>query len=190
MEQRQPTELQEVVRLNERIKEIVEVARSVNMTALNAMLAARRAGVAVSGFSVVSVELRRFATQIEKAMRELTAVVFSLVQDMAWFLRQRRMGNLMLAASHKCADGGLDKPLLVATQRGASIGARLRQHRQRIAEQARGAIKLCQMGRQMARTAKVEAVHGGALAADLRDVAENLETTIENIMRVMSSIGM
>jgi hypothetical protein len=175
-------DMRRVVGVNEEIKRVVHVSHDLSVQAINAMLAARRAGTAVRGFAVVSTELRGFSGKLQALMDELTRGMAELVREVAGLskeMRARRHLSSALAMSR-----GL--PAMATTvarvdsalARMAAENASLWRSVQRVIEWA---VRLCEIGRTLARGAKIEAVYGGALSGQLSQVGAVIERTIEQI---------
>jgi hypothetical protein len=62
-------ELKAIAEINEEIKSIVYAAENISLTATNAMLVDRQAGINALGFSVVARELRMFSEIMAKGYR-------------------------------------------------------------------------------------------------------------------------
>jgi hypothetical protein len=88
-------ELRRIVRINEEIKTVVKTAYRINLMAMNAIFLAKRAGQSALGFGVLSNELRRFATDLERQMIALgQATSGSVVTVTAMVKEARTIGVL------------------------------------------------------------------------------------------------
>jgi len=171
-----------VAGVNEEIKKIVQVSHELSVEAINAMLAARRAGSAVRGFAVVTTELRGFSSKLQLLMDELTRDMAELVREVAGLSKEMRArrhlsaalamsgGQAAMATAVGRADSGLARLKAENTARWGSV--------QCVIEHA---VRLCEVGRALARGAKIEAVYGGALSGQLSQVGAVIECTIEQI---------
>jgi hypothetical protein len=175
-------DMRRVVGVNEEIKGVVQVSHELSVEAINAMLAARRAGVAVRGFAVVSTELRGFSGKLQLLMDELTRDMAELVREVAALSKERRARRHLSAAL--AMSGGqagmamtvarVDSALAQLTAENATMWSSV----QRIIERA---VRLSEVGRALARGAKIEAVYGGTLSGQLSQVGSVIERTIEQI---------
>jgi hypothetical protein len=175
-------DMRRVADVNEEIKGIVQVSHELSVEAINAMLAARRAGSAVRGFAVVTTELRGFSGKLQLLMDELTRDMAELVREMAGLSKETRARRHLSAA---LAMSGGQAGMATTVARVDSELARLGRENtamwdsvQRVIERA---VRLSEVGRALARGAKIEAVYGGAFSAQLSQVGAVIERTIEQI---------
>lgn len=173
--------LQLVVEISAGIRQVTALSRQVNLVALNAMLAARQAGSQARGFGIVSGELRQFSGELDRQMHELGDFIGGLVHAVAESARIR------LHVAH------LDQIPAAIQPRLAGAATRIEARRARIdsdgSERWFGlgnrldhALRLCNTGIALSRAAKIEAVYGQALAASLRQVADEIEDAIVTIL--------
>lgn len=179
-----------MVETNEEIKRIVRVSNAVNMAALNAMFIAKKAGQSAIGFGVVSADLRVFSKQLDVVMNGLTGQIFALLSEVSGHARQRKTYRSHLAASRGSDNssrylaallGSLERAMAQKKSEIQSSQAQL------IAGLGR-ARKLCGMGVAISRAAKIEAVYGNALAGGLRQVAEEVEQSISDILATLKAL--
>lgn len=181
--------MQLVVRVNSGIRQVIAISRRVNLVAVNAMLAARQAGSQARGFGVVSAELRAFSSQLSQQMQDLDGLIYELVHGVAEAAhisrRQRYMADTRQcedAAPHLAAAAAHIEQTLGAIDAASSerwIGLRTRLER---------ALRLCGTGIALSRAAKIEAVYGGVLAGGLRQVAEEIEMAILDILGTLKQL--
>ena len=179
-----------MVATNEEIKRIVCVSNAVNMAALNAMFIAKKAGQSALGFGVVSADLRVFSKQLDVAMTGLTGQISALLGEVFGHARQWKTCRAHLAASRGGDHSGRYlAALLGALERAMEQKKREIQARQEqlIAGLAR-ARKLCGMGVAISRAAKIEAVYGNALAGELKQVSEEVEQSITDILATLKAL--
>jgi len=175
---------------NEEIKRVVRVSNAVNMTALNAMFIAKKAGQSALGFGVVSADLRVFSKQLDVAMSGLTGQIFALLGEVSGHARQRKTYRSHLAASHGGERSGRYLAALLGSlerdmeQKKSEIQAK----QQQLIFGLGRARKLCGMGVAISRAAKIEAVYGNALAGGLRQVAEEVEQSISDILATLKAL--
>jgi hypothetical protein len=175
-------DMRRVADVNEEIKGVVRVSHELSVEAINAMLAARRAGSAVRGFAVVTTELRGFSGKLQLLMDELTLDTTELVREVAGLSKEMRARRHLSAA---LAMSGGQAGMAATVARVDSELARLTAENtamwgsvQRVIERA---VRLCEVGRALARGAKIEAVYGGTLSGQLSQVGMVIERTIEQI---------
>lgn len=184
------SDLIKAIRINEEIKHVLDDSRQINLVALNALLTARQAGERSRGFSVVARQLRALSGELEQAMSALDAVIASLVGNIAEALKEERL-NSYIAGAHAATE---TPPPCLERMRVAARGRVAR--RQEAAERCwarldtdvRRTLRLSEMGGALSRNAKVEAAHGGAMAAMLTQVAGQIEQTVENITRRLRAL--
>lgn len=186
---REAVPLRLVVRVNSGIRQVIAISRRVNLVAVNAMLAAKQAGSQARGFGVVSAELRAFSAQLSQQMQDLDGLIYELVHGVAEAAhisrRQRYVADTRqcdIAAPHLAVAAAHIEQRL-ETIDGASnerwIGLRLRLDR---------ALRLCGTGIALSRAAKIEAVYGGVLAGGLRQVADEIEVAILDILGTLKQL--
>ncbi|MBS1191217.1 MAG: hypothetical protein H6R10_3009 [Rhodocyclaceae bacterium] len=182
--------LQQVVRANASIRAVIDMARRVNLVAINASLAAKKAGAQARGFGVVSAELRQFSDWLNGQMGDLDRLIAVQVVNLAEVAKERRQHRHLQRAQECCVGSG---PMALVTAR---IGERLsladqanRQRWQDLGLRTRRILRLCGTGTALARAAKVEAVYGGAFAGGLRLVAEEIEAAIAAIHETLRELG-
>jgi methyl-accepting chemotaxis protein len=167
--------LARAVAVNERVKEVRGKAGEVELVALNAVLAAHRAGGHARGFGVVSGELRALSDGLNAAARELVAVIAGMVRDTAQALKQRHRLRLLNRANPGGALAGL-----LGRKHGelAQQEQTLRAAQRRAAGQVAGIWRLSVLGQGLARNAGIEASHSGQYAAALRQVAGAIQAAV------------
>lgn len=179
--------LQLVVEISAGIRQVTALSSQVNLVALNAMLAAKQAGSQARGFGIVSGELRQFSGQLDRQMHELGDFIGDLVHSVAESARIR------LHVAH------LDQIPAAIQPRLAGAAARIEARQARIdsdgSERWFGlgnrldhALRLCSTGVALSRAAKIEAVYGQALAASLRQVADEIEDAIVTILGTIKQL--
>lgn len=180
-------DLRRLVRANEGIKHVIRISSEVNMVALNAMLVAKRSGERSRGFAVVSSELRVFSRKLEGAMTALGSLVFGLVRDAAAMQKQNRERRLWLKTmAQGRATRHLLQPMLCRKEDSMrSTGQDIRHDWNRLQLQLGRALQLCETGGALSRSAKIEAVYGGEMSATLKQVAERIEETVNQIFATL-----
>lgn len=183
-------DFQHMICVNETLKEIVLMSRQVELSALNAMLIARRAGASAVGFGVVSGELRQFSRRLESAVHDLTEQLFALVAEMAGIgIRNRRRTMLATAARLADCDHCLAAAIDGNERRMALQAEAIRQAQTGLDRLLDQAVKLCGGGQTIARAARIEAVHGNGHAAGLRQVAAEADAVIERVGLTFRSLA-
>ncbi|MDP1773673.1 MAG: hypothetical protein Q8L15_15480 [Methylobacter sp.] len=176
-------ELKAIAEINEEIKSIVYAAENISLTATNAMLVARQAGINAVGFSVVARELRMFSEKMTTVMQGLSGLIYRQVVATAG--KRHRTRNLVLltqagsygelaqtriapACMHSLADVDEMEQLIASLVRELQITMRR-------------TGKQCATGVVIAHSAAIEAAHGGVMTPVLRQIAQGVENVVDNI---------
>ena len=176
-------ELKAIAEINEEIKGIVYAAENISLTATNAMLVARQAGINAVGFNVVARELRLFSEKMATAMQELSRLIYGQVLVTA---HKRHRLRSVIVLTQTASYGGLAQARIApACARSRAdvdgmerlIAATLRE----LQITMRRTAKQCATGIVIARSATIEAAHGGAMAPVLRQIAQGVEDVVGNI---------
>lgn len=183
--------LAKVVLVNEDIKEVVRNANSINLTALNAMLMARRTGTAASGFGVVAEEMRSLSVQLESNMSGLRRLSDQLLGSVTQSLRQTRLERILhLTAARGASPAEHLAPVLDAAKirrvaldlRIAEICAALVRDLERVVEVTRHADSLAPM-------ARIEASWAAEHRFELGKVSTDLGQLLRNILPVLNRLA-
>lgn len=178
-------------RINEKIKRVVLISNGINLTAVNAMLVSKRAGERSRGYGVVSGELRNFSRQLEANMGEMTTLVSGMVRDVAFLLNQCRSQRQMdraLRMSERTA-GLLGHAMRRKANAVAEMSKKMHWLGNALARQISGAMRLCHTGSALARSAKIEAVYGGDMAATLGQVSRDVEDRMTELLESLKSLN-
>lgn len=176
-------ELKAIAEINEEIKSIVSAAENISLAATNAMLVARQAGINAIGFSVVARELRIFSEKMAIAMQGLSGLIYRQVEVTANKRHRQRSLALLVqtgaysksAESHIAATCGRSQAAADAmAQVVASLVRELQLTISRTGKQ-------CTTGLVIARSAGIEAAHGGAMTPVLRQIAQSVEEVVSHI---------
>lgn len=183
----QSRDLLRVVQVNEEIKKIIRISSEVNLVALNAMLTAKRAGEKSRGFGVVSSELRAFSGKLEHFMSDLGNLIYGLVHDVAAILKQVRMRRHFVNARKNSERSQQSVELVLARKQVEleKFGGMVRTDWDKLSLQIYRALQLCETGNSLSRSAKIEAVYGGDMTAALKQVANEIEATINQILSIL-----
>ncbi len=176
-------ELKAIAEINEEIKSIVYAAENISLTATNAMLVARQAGINAVGFSVVARELRMFSEKMATAMQGLSELIYRQVLITAG--RRHRSRSVVLltkAGSYGELAQTRIAPACARSQADVDEMERLIAGMLRDLQIAmKRTAKQCATGLVIARSAGIEAAHGGAMTPVLRQIAYGVEEVVVNI---------
>jgi methyl-accepting chemotaxis protein len=184
------SELRRIVRINEEIKSVVATAFKINLMAMNAIFLAKRAGQAALGFSVLSNELRSFATDLQRQMGVLRDMTHDSVASVTAIVRHERV-NRMLDRLRSEA-GGKARELVVQHQRRRTLALQMdhdeamRAQNRRLNQTIADTAQLVELGSVLARSAKIEAAYGGGFAGALMQVSSDFERIIADIQRSLA----
>ena len=183
----QASDLCRVVKANEDIKKVIRISSGVNLVALNAMLIAKRSGERSRGFALVSSELRVFSRKLEGAMTGLGALIFGLIRDAAAMRKhQHERRHLLNIHAPKRPMRELMEPVLARMdERMHKTGEEIERDWQRLRLQLNRVLQLCEAGGSLSRSAKIEAVYGGDMSVTLKQVANQIEETVNEIFSTL-----
>ncbi|HEY8158830.1 MAG TPA: hypothetical protein VIF10_09015 [Methylobacter sp.] len=182
-------ELKAIAEINQEIKSIVHAAGNISLTATNAILIARQAGINAVGFSVVARELRMFSEKIATAMQELSGLIYQQVVAIAG--KRHRLRSLDKLNTTGAYGGLAQTRIAPACARSQADVDEIEQFITSLMHGLQVMIKRiqkqCAGGLVIARSAGIEAAYGGAMVTVLRQIAQTVENVIDNIvMRVKS----
>lgn len=177
-------ELKAIAEINQEVKSIVYAAENISLTATNAILVANQSGVNAVGFSVVARELRMFSERMAIAMQGLLKLIY---QQLAATAALRHQAHNLDLLSKTGAYGGLaqtriatacvrsqaavDELELLIESQMCSLQVSIKRIR-----------KQCATGLVIARSAGIEAAHGGAMVGVLRQIAQVVTEVTDNIL--------
>lgn len=183
--------LRRTARFNEEIKRVVLISNGINLTAVNAMLVSKRAGERSRGYGVVSGELRNFSSKLEANMGETSALVSGMVRDVAFLMNQDRSRRQMERALRMTerAAGLLGHAMGRKVHAIAEMRMKIQGLGNTLFRQVGGSMRLCQGGSALARSAKIEAVYGGDMAATLGQVSRVIEDRMTELLESLKSLS-
>lgn len=181
-------DLLRIVRINEEIKSVVNVAFKINIMALNAIFLAKRAGTAARGFGVLSNELRVFSQDLRDCMAALTDQIYRCVNEVSVVLQDIRHTRLLrqaVALSTTARGHGI-----LAAREEANEGhlGRLSSLRKQLKRALEDAFQLVELGGVLAKSAKIEAAYGQTFAVPLAQVSGEFDGVVEEIRMSLESL--
>lgn len=181
------TELRRVVQANENIKKVIRISSGVNLVALNAMLVAKRSGEKSRGFAVVSSELRIFSRKLEGAMTGLGTLIFNLVKGAAAMQKQHheRCHFLNALARGQQMREWVEPVLVRMEEHTHETREEVVRDWRHLQLQLNRVLQLCESGGSLSRSAKIEAVYGGDMSITLKQVANQIEETVNEIFSTL-----
>lgn len=184
------SDLEQTISINEEIKRIVSSSAEMRLSAINAMLTARRSGETSSGFAVVSTELRTFSRQLDGFMHALSGLIAKLIYSVARMLNEARMQRILGKTMNQSdkADELLQKIACRKTEQMQRVKEGIAKDWQMLALQLGRAERLCGTGVALSRSAKIEAAHGGEMASTLGQVAVQIEETVGSMRDILMTL--
>ena len=183
-------DLHAIVRIGDAIRGVVDTAREVNLAALNAMLSSRRGGDNAVGFRVASSELRGVSTRLMEGMEDLTVLVSGMVNEVA--MRQRKRRNQAYFGRVQDWQARITDLLAdIAGKQGEEVeclSRQLVQRRRDLSLKTTRALRLCDQGLTLSRSALIEAAYGGESAPALKQVAEQLALSIRSVAEILGGV--
>lgn len=181
-------DLLRIVRINEEIKSVVNVAFKINIMALNAIFLAKRAGTAARGFGVLSNELRVFSQDLRDCMLALTGLVHGSVNDVSLMLQDIRHTRLLRQAVALSKDAQMASVLARRETENERHAASLASQRKQLRRALDDAFRLVELGGVLAKSAKIEAAYGQSFALPLAQVSGEFDGIVEEIRLSLESL--
>jgi len=177
--------------VSRKIKSLAYLTGDIELTAINSMLVAQKAGGASIGFGVVALEIQSISQGLNHAVQDLSR----LVQQLSTLVGQemslaRRVRLLSLAAAFggwgqvlmvNAYDLALEKMRVGATQIRAVAKASVRL--------LQSAEQQCMQGIALGRAGKIEASYGGAMAERLGQASTEVADRMADFMEILKSLG-
>lgn len=181
-------DLLRIVRINEEIKSVVNVAFKINIMALNAIFLAKRAGVAARGFGVLSNELRVFSQDLRDCMSSLTSLVHGCVNDVSLMLQDIRHTRLLRHAAEMTNGTRMAEVLARRERENERHAASLASQRKQLKRALEDAFRMVELGGVLAKSAKIEAAYGQSFAGELSQVSGEFAGVVEEIRESLESL--
>lgn len=179
--------MRDMSRIQQAINRIREIGRSVDLSAINAGLAARGVGSAALGFSVAAQELRVFSKRLNIQTGVLSGGIGEVVRVTARMVMETRQEMLLRQALRLSGNGGMAKR--VAAQ-GECVGAgqlKLERYLDSLEKTLRVVQLMGLQGIGFTRAARVEAAYAGTHRSRLTTVAEEMEKSVSEILALNRS---
>lgn len=176
-------ELQAIAEINKDIKDIVYAAESISLTATNAILVARKTGVNAVGFNVVARELRMFSEKMATAMQTLSSLIYQQVVLTAGKRHRSRSVILLIQAGSygELAQSRIAHACVRSQAEVDEMEYLIVELQLKLQTIIKRTAKQCAMGLVIARSASIEASHGGTMTPVLRQVAQGAEDVVNHI---------
>lgn len=178
-----------IVRINEDIKSVVKLARSINLLALNAILLSRRAGSVALGFGVISDELRLFSKTLTQTMQTLMKLSYASVQTVSLHQRHSRMNKLMTLASQQIAESNFRVDIQHSAEREMLLRHNIIQTYEGLQKLLGDAEDASRFGSVISRSLKIEATYGGSFSNMLAQIALDFGRYIDAIPEILNRLN-
>lgn len=177
--------------INEEIKHIIEISSKINLSAINAMLVARRAGDKSLGYSVVSFDLRKFSQQLDLNMNDIRHIIADLIQTVATLLGKYRDHSLLIRTADRSelSRKNIAKSLLAKDKDVIDTKNIISAQSDILRNKLDASLKLCHKGASLARSAKIESAYGGNMSRVLTQVSQEVEDRMSELLRVLRIIN-
>lgn len=176
------SELNQIVGVSEEIKQVVARALQIDHLAINAIVLAKQAGQAARGFGQVSLELSAFSHTLKTCMETLARRTDGLVDAVTSRLKRGRLQAILnLAATEPQAGANLLSAVRRAEEQREHWSRCLEQSRRDLAGELEQANQLAELGKVLARSARIEAAYGGAFGAPLALLSNDFANVIDRI---------
>lgn len=182
------TDLLRIVRINEEIKSVVNVAFKINIMALNAIFLAKRAGTAALGFGVLSNELRVFSQDLRTCMLTLTELIHSSVGEVSVTLKNVRRTRLLREAARMAPNSPAGAALARCEDENHRHQAKFQLLRRQLKRALEDAFQMVELGGVLAKSAKIEAAYGQGFAGALAQVSGEFDGIVEEIRNSLESL--
>jgi len=181
-------DLLRIVRINEEIKAVVNVAFKINIMALNAIFLAKRAGTLALGFGVLSNELRVFSQDLRSSMATLTGLIHQCVGNVSVVLQNLRHSRLLNDAAALSSNDRLNDILERRSRQNAEHAEHLSSLRKQLKRALEDAFQMVELGGVLAKSAKIEAAYGQSFAGSLTQVSGEFDGVVEEIRNSLESL--
>ncbi|NJA07324.1 hypothetical protein [Methylomonas sp. UP202] len=183
-------DMQRIVSLNEHIKEILRISSASYLVAINSMLISKASGQRLLGFGVVSSELRQFSRKLETAMIQLSQLTYAMSKKAAIYKKLSRERHLLMTTLTKSPRGEQTMKLPLQNKSAAllSVTDEFAEDIEKLNRYSKRTLQLCKAGNALARSAKIEAAHGGDMRQVLNEIAEQIEKTVLNIISLLTTL--
>lgn len=183
--------LLDLAKINEEIKAVVELSRSIGLGAINAGLISNKcnAGNGSRGFGVATSELRQFSGKLENLMHKMEAAVFREIGEAATLQRLLSRRNALAMAEEKSEQCGVltakvvNMDVQIARGRASQMA-----WRRSLLSMLKNAEQISKGGFVTARVARLEAVGGGSLATTMTMAVSGVEDRVAGALEIIRKL--
>ena len=183
-------DLQTIVRMNEKVKQVVSLSDSIFIVALNAMFQARRAKAL--GFNTVTSELRKFSAEVAQAMQGLKNSIEYQIEFITRYKHKQHFSQLVDRIKDESSS---ERSLGFVKQMQKSLEYSTDDMYERFLECYREfnqsfekAQRACETGHSLFIHAKVEAQSSGLFIQQLLPVVEQIEKSVFRLTELLGQI--
>ncbi len=178
-----------VTLVNESVKEVIAISNKIYLIALNAMFLARQTDGQANAFGSVTTELRGFSDRLERQMRNLSEGIHELVGAVAEEAKDRRKYGLMLRVQ-KSLKGNpycilVDRIIEEEQAHSKKVREYVKKQKKKVLLSLGKESKICHIGETLAVLAKMEAIGAGSSSNALRQIADKVDQTVNEIHEVL-----
>lgn len=176
--------LRRVADLDARIKVIVAVSRSMNITATNAMLTAKQACECSRGFSAVAGQMRGFTQQLDHFMHEILSHISRLVLEISVLTKDDRALQYIEAEREMRHANRMLRGLAVRRREEGAHHAQccLKEDWTALGYELHHAYLLLQTALEFAQRATVEPMYCDELAVELKRGVGEIDVITQRVM--------
>lgn len=182
--------LQHTVHINESMKRVLELARQINIVAINALLVSQHARKNAAGFRVVAIELRTFSQKIDDLMATLREMIFQLVGKTARVLKLTTRLRLLQATLAR-----MESPSPELETRTRQIQADYQttlksgiEEWWQLASKVERSLVLCRSGKVLSHNGRIEASYGDASLPQLGQIAFDIDVVVNQAIEKLQDL--
>lgn len=188
--ERGPSVLANAAAVSDQIRRISEQAFAMQLHATNATITTRSRGVTVPGFETVAQQMGALSRELTACLARLRAATVQLLRALCTEVaRRREVALLAHAMSRTAVAARAVAPILARLRARADDDPRMRRALRAFGDILDDARQLAATGCVLARTAKLEATDGGALAPLLADVAGEFAELADAVDQAVRTIA-
>lgn len=183
--------LTQISDINNIIRDNSSLAKSLRVTALNAMLRARRATGKSAGFARVTAELRTFSGDLNKTMNDILTQNNALIRHIAILTATQHQTNIMeKALSSSQLKSATTQYILERTLNNQhNISKQVKYTQQKFAQLIKRLNAVCKRGESLAVLTTVETQGVTSNSNDLIHISVHITKTVEALATTAFQIG-
>lgn len=178
----------DIVFIGNEVRFILNTTYNINLAAQNASLAARNGGN-IKGFQVVANELKNFSNKLAGAMDILAKDIFKISESVSMIYKEQRVLNIFQDTTNRLNDiNVLQDVIQQANTRYDEIYDLLQERLINLEKFLTRSLKEYGRGMSLARSALIESSVDSISVTMLKNVARDLERTINDIFVRLKTI--